>query len=53
MNEDLITDHPFKQGAWWDDCVADVDGLPCGFSRDEHAERLEGATTGEVTPDGP
>jgi hypothetical protein len=44
-DRDLITDHPFKQGAVWDDCVADIDGWPCGFSEDEHG-RLEGATEG-------
>jgi hypothetical protein len=39
---DQITDHPFKpatfRDAWPGICGYLVDGLPCGFTRAEHAD---------------
>lgn len=45
---DLIVDHPFTVATWsdaWPDvCGQDVDGMPCGYSREEHANQGKGAS---------
>jgi hypothetical protein len=47
--EPKITDHPFTpatfRDAWPGICGYEVGGLPCGYSREEHAD------PGEATPD--
>jgi hypothetical protein len=51
-DQDLVTDHPFTPAtftdAWPGICGYEVDGLPCGYSRAEHAARLERAEGGEA-----
>jgi hypothetical protein len=50
-----ITGHPFTSAtfrdAWPGICGHEVDGLPCGYSREEHADQGEVAPADGAEPD--